>query len=301
MLNNLKYKFHRIGFYIYSVKYYYEDNHKEKGVIRSAFKAIFKNLKIFNYKNGYYEYLEIPITNRCSLRCKDCFNLIPYYKKRCDYDLDTLTKSIKTFLTCISNIVYVRVLGGEPFLSSNIVPILKQLIKSDKIQRIEIVTNGTVVPKDKELIKLMQNPRVMVSISVYPMVNCDRLVEVLKENNIKYHLDKATYWLSPGEPTKRNRTFKELKKQFRQCSHVCKSLVNGQVHYCPRSSHGMDLGLIENNPKDYVNLLDKKTSIKEKQKQLAGLYKKKCITACDYCDFGTKLGKRIPVAEQIEK
>ena len=297
---NLKYRFHRIGFYFYSVKYYYEDNHKKDGTIKCLFKSIFKNLKLFNYKYGYYEYLEIPITTRCSLKCKGCSNLIPYYKKRCDYDIDIISKSVKTFLKCINNIVYIRILGGEPFLGKNLLPLIKLLLKTDKVQRIEIVTNGTIVPKDKELIKLLKNPKVMVSISVYPIVNSEPLVEFLKDNDIKYHIDKAKYWLNFGDAKKRNRTEKELKKQFKTCSHVCKSLINGQVHYCPRSSHGTDLGIIKNNQADYVDLLDKKTSIEDKKQQLNMLYKKKYVIACDYCDYGTKKSTKIPVAEQIK-
>lgn len=297
---NLKYRFHRIGFYFYSVKYYYQDNYKKQGIIRCFFRAIFRNLKIFNYKNGFYEYLEIPITNRCSLRCKGCSNLIPYYKKRCDYDIDIISKALRTFLKCINNIVYIRILGGEPFLSPNLSKVIKLLLKSDKVQRIEIVTNGTIIPKDKELIKTLRHSKVMVSISVYPIVNSEPLVEFLKDNEIKYHIDKAKYWLNFGDATKRNRSTKELKKQFKTCSHVCKSLINGQVHYCPRSSHGTDLGIIKNNQSDYVDLLDKETSIEEKRELLNQLYRKKYVLACDYCDYGTKKSTKIPVAEQIK-
>ena len=103
-----------------------------------------------------------------------------------------------------------------------------------------------------------------------------------------------------GDTTKKNKSYNELKKQFRRCNHICKSLLNGQLHLCPRSSHGTDLGIITNNEDDYINLLDKTISIEEKKKLIIKLFKKKCILACDYCDFATSKSKKIPVAEQVE-
>ena len=108
-----------------------------------------------------------------------------------------------------------------------------------------------------------------------------------------------SYWMDYGNVKKRNRTEKELKRQFSRCHSVCKSLVNGEVHICPRSSHGTDLGIIKGNERDYLDLLDDSVSISRKKKMLHNLFKKKYIMACDYCDYGTKFSKRVKVAEQI--
>ena len=300
LLYKISYKFHRISFYFCGVKYYYDDNSNSKNKFICLIEAIFKNLKIFNYKYGYYEYLEIPITTVCSLKCKHCANLIPYYKKPHDYDINTLTKSINTFLECINNIIYIRILGGEPFLSKNLYKVIKILLKSDKIQRIEIVTNGTIIPHEQNLINILKNKRITVCISEYPMVDYNKLIDFLEKRNINYRLDKMDFWMNYGNVIKRNKTKKELIRQFSNCNHICKSLVNGQLHICPRSSHGTDLQIIKNNEEDYLNLLDKKMSIKEKKEKLNKLLRKKYIIACDYCDFGTKKSTKIKVAEQLK-
>lgn len=300
LFHNVTYKFHRLGFYMYSVKYYYEDNHQQQNNVICLLKAIITNLKLFNYKYGYYEYLEIPITTKCSLKCKHCSNLIPCYKKGDDYDINIIIDSIKSFLKCIKNIVYIRVLGGEPFLSKNLYRTIKLLLKSKKIQRIEIVTNGTIIPTDKKILEILKNKRIIVCISRYPIVNYKKLTKVLEENNIKYRVDKMDYWMNYGNTKKRNKTEKELIKQYAACNHICKSLVNGQLHLCPRSSHGTDLGIIKNNQEDYLDLLDKNISTKEKRRKLNELLKKKYIIACDYCDYGTRKSHKIKVAEQIK-
>ena len=299
-IHNLIYKFHRLGFCFYSVKYYFLDHYKDENIVKCLFKSIFRSFKLFNYKYGYYEYLEIPITTRCSLKCKNCSNMIPCYVKPKDYDIQILLRSIKNFLKIINNIVYIRVLGGEPFLSKNLYQVLLILLKSDKVQRIEIVTNGTIVPKNSKVIHILKSSRIIVCISQYPVVDSSILVQFLKDNDIHYRIDKMSYWIDYGNVNKRNKTNKELRKQFLKCNHICKSLVNGQIHICPRSSHGTDLGIIKNNQDDYLDLLDRNMSIEDKKFGLRKLFYKKYIQACDYCNYGTKMGKKIAVAEQIK-
>ena len=297
IIYKITHKLHKLGFFLKSTHYFYQDSKEKHRIIKS----IKKSIKIFNDKNGYFEYLEIPITTKCNLRCINCSNLIPCYKEQKDLDVNIIKQSINEFLKCINNIVYIRILGGEPFLCKNLYEITKTLLKSKKIQRIEIVTNGIIIPKEKKLINLLRNNRITISISQYPFVNSNKQIDFFKSNNIKYRLDKMTYWLYYGNTSKRNKTKKQLKKQYCKCHSICKSLINGQIHLCPRSSHGTDLGIIKNNENDYINILDNKLSIKEKKENLHKLLQKKYIKACDYCDFATKKCKKIPVAEQEKK
>ena len=61
LLHKLTYRFHRLGFYFCSVKYGYEDNCLNQNKVKCFIKILIDKFKIFNYKYGYYEYLEIPI------------------------------------------------------------------------------------------------------------------------------------------------------------------------------------------------------------------------------------------------
>ena len=102
IIYKITHKLHKLGFFLKSTHYFYQDSKEKNRIIKS----IKKSIKIFNDKNGYFEYLEIPITTKCNLRCINCSNLIPCYKKRYDYDNQVLLKSIKEFLNCIEQIVY---------------------------------------------------------------------------------------------------------------------------------------------------------------------------------------------------
>lgn len=298
-----------MGFYFCSIKFYAEDQHNYTNIkfinffiyIFNFIIGMWKKFPIFLTNSNYYEYLEIPITTACTLKCKNCSNLMPYYKKPCHMNMDQIEKSLNIFLTCIQNIVYIRILGGEPLLNQNIIRLINILLNSGKVQRVEIVTNGTIVPRNKELIRLLKNPKIIVSISDYKIVNNKKLQDFLKKNNIKFEVNKIKYWMDYGNMNYRGKTIKELKKQFRKCSSVCKSLINGQVHLCPRSSHGTDLNIIKDNQDDYVNLQDENVSIDEMKLKLRTLLKKDYIKACNFCDYGTKKCKKIPVAVQMKK
>lgn len=159
--------------------------------------------------------------------------------------------------------------------------------------------NGAIIPKDEELVKILSNNRIIISISQYSNVNREPLIAFLKDKKINYRIDKMNFWMEYGNIEKRNKSLKELKKQFKKCNHICKSLLKGNLHMCPRSSHGTDLGIINDNAKDYVNLLDTNITIDEKKKLINELLNKKYIIACDYCDFATNKCKKIPVAEQF--
>ena len=45
--------------------------------------------------------IDVQITEKCSLKCKDCSNLMQYYKKPIDADFEILTKSIDKILNAV--------------------------------------------------------------------------------------------------------------------------------------------------------------------------------------------------------
>jgi hypothetical protein len=61
----------------------------------------------------------------------------------------------------------------------------------------------------------------------------------------------------------------------------------------------MELGVIPNNENDYLDLQDNTLSRLERRKKFNNLLKKEFISACDYCDYGTSLCKKITVAKQL--
>lgn len=64
----------------------------------------------------YVKQLELALTTRCSLRCRDCMNLMQYYEMPADVPLKKNKWAIDSFLRCVDAVCDFFVLGGEPFL-----------------------------------------------------------------------------------------------------------------------------------------------------------------------------------------
>ena len=91
--------------------------------------------------------IDIQVTERCSLKCKDCSNLMQYYKKPQNSEINVLFKSIERFMECIDNLDEFRVLGGDPFMNKELYKIINKLVTYEKCKRIVVYTNAKIVPK----------------------------------------------------------------------------------------------------------------------------------------------------------
>ena len=103
------------------------------------------NRKIEIYKSGCKEidyqklnikYIDIMITEKCSLKCKDCSNLMQYYQKPVNSDLNILINSIDKIMASVDKIFEFRVLGGEPFMNKEIGKIIKHLKSMIKFRKL---------------------------------------------------------------------------------------------------------------------------------------------------------------------
>lgn len=265
--------------------------------------GLFKSLKYIFTNKIYLNYLELVITTKCSLKCKDCANLMYMYKKPYDIDSNTIINSIKKLFKVVNKIEKLRILGGEPFCNQNLKKYL-ELLPIDKINNIWIVTNGTIVPKDNELYKIIREKNIKVEISDYGKLSFqkEKLIEKLESENINYVIKIFnSYWLDYGKLVDYKSNSKELNKQFKRCNMDCKSLLNGCIYYCPREAHGIDLNIIKPNKGEYIDLINNDS--KECKKALKKLlFRTKSIEACKYCKYQTdKCIKIKPAIQKMEK
>ncbi len=250
------------------------------------------------------KYVEVPITTNCTLNCKECCNLIQYYQKPYMIDADKIVKDVDRLSRATQGIRMLRLLGGEPLLHKDLEKILKGIAKNRKIKNIQIVTNGTLLFRDDVIRFMRENKRISVDISNYEekSVKKEELICQLKENGIEYNTQEdRIFWTASSDFSVRKRTKAELEQCFSKCSMDCINMLNGKLHLCPRSAHGMDLKIISDHPDDYVDLRGT-DSIGEIRKKLYVLLNTRYITACDYCDiFRWKELPAVKAAEQITK
>lgn len=286
-------------FTFFITKYSIFNNHKVQYLIRHFTS---RGIKKVLSREVYIDYIELVITTKCSLKCKNCANFICYYKKPYDVDEKMIKKSVKKLFEAVDYVDVFRVIGGEPFCNNKIKEYLK-VLPYDKIGNVKIATNGTIVPNDRELIEILKNKNISLDISDYKKApkQTERLIKLLNKEKINYEVNAiGEYWYDFGKPINYKRSKKDLNKQFMKCNSRCKSILNGCIYYCPRASHGFDLKVIPRNESEYINLLNnpRKVNRKEIRKLMC---RNKYIEACNYCKYGTDECKLVVPGIQINE
>lgn len=119
-------------------------------------------------------YIELSIDNICNLECKMCDNR--YSTKLFNRDVfmkyeihKKLEPNFKKFDTVdFSNLEYVKILGGEPFITPNFIKFIEYLIARTTPSNItiEIATNGTRIPNTNLIEKLNKFKHIDINVSL---------------------------------------------------------------------------------------------------------------------------------------
>lgn len=245
--------------------------------------------------------IQFVVTSGCSLKCRDCISLMQYYEKPENTDLEKYKKGFSRLLECVTNIFDFRILGGEPFVHREMYKLIEWFHDEEKIKRISVFTNGTIIPPELALDQLKRE-KIRVHISDYGF-NRDKiqeLVSILKKNEIKYYIQPYDFWQDAGNLLKRNYTDHKKKELFQRCyERECFSYFNGRLYHCPRSAHGINLGAMPDAKTEYVDLMDESIDNNEIKRQLKFQRERNYIEACDYCDGADSHRLKIEPAIQI--
>jgi MoaA/NifB/PqqE/SkfB family radical SAM enzyme len=104
----------------------------------------------------------IAVTYRCNARCKMCNTWKNPSRPKDEISLDDLKK-------LPSNLSYINITGGEPFLRDDIEDIIELLLK--KAKRIVVSTNGYLTERIVKIGKKFPNIGIRVSIDGLPKTN----------------------------------------------------------------------------------------------------------------------------------
>lgn len=261
------------------------------------YKAVVDNAAI---KGLIIEHLEVVVTEKCTLRCKDCANLMQYYNKPENISKDEIIPYLDRLIQCVDYIVELRFLGGEPFLAESLIDLIKHYLECNKIGRIGIYTNGTVMPKS-DLVQMLKNEKVAVHISDYGKISrrIKEIEEIFKRDNVNYYIQKYDKWYDLGSLDKRNYTFEEAEELYNIClSSKCRTFYRGKLYGCPRAAHGEKLGFFTNGYGDIVDFREGKSTDKLIT-ELKEFLNRRCLNACLYCDGLSARSNEIKAALQV--
>jgi organic radical activating enzyme len=219
-----------------------------------------------NWDNPFFlRSLDLIITERCSLKCKDCSNLMQYYKNPKDCSINQLLYDMNELLDKFK-VGEFRVIGGEPFLNKYWESIVAMLEKNKRVNRIVIYTNGTILPSPQFLI----SPKVFVMITDYGKLSrkIKEIKELFDKHKVNYKI-QTPIWTDCGGINKHNRTPEENKRLFKNCCSRNTTLSNGKLYACAFSANLARLGIYDSE------------------------------SSCDYCSGRGINDKRIEAAKQI--
>lgn len=251
--------------------------------------------------------IDLIITERCSLKCEDCSNLMQYYHHPKNCDTEMLLKSIDTFFTVIDEVMDFRIIGGEAFMNKEWPIIVKRLTDEPKAKRVVLYTNGTIIPNEK-YISYLKNDKVLIIISDYGNLS-KKLVElqqILEKNKITHHVLTITEWLDCSAITPHNRNIDQKREIFKNC--CAKNMVtlsDGKLFRCPYGANAARLSAVPDNKNDYIDLFQEKldpVNILETKKNVKDyLLHKDYLETCDYCNGRPLSGTEVQPAIQTNK
>lgn len=247
---------------------------------------------------------EIIITEQCSLKCKDCSNLMQYYSDPKHCDMGLILRSFDAFFSVVDNVLEFRILGGEPFVNKEWPKVVQRAIEEPKIGRIVVITNATILPKNVDW-HCLQDPKVRINMSDYGQFSpkLAALVQFAEDNGINYWIYKAGAWNDCAKVMHYQRTPEENRAVFKQCysKNIWTTLSDGKLFRCPYAANLERLQGMPYFPEDYVNLLAENVTHEDLREQVSNyLLKKDVLSTCDYCS-GVLTDRTVPPALQTRQ
>lgn len=248
--------------------------------------------------------LDLVVTEKCSLRCKQCSNLMQYYENPSNIDIEKLEKSLERLLKKVDCIGELRILGGEPFMNPNFYKIIDYYAENPKIMKIGIYTNATIFPSITKLNSLKKEKTIMY-LSDYGDLSqkLQNWIIFCEENHITYHINRMERWHDCGKLQKRNYTYDKCKEIYNICE--CNNLftlLHGRLYNCPYAANAINLGALvkEEAEKDYLSF-DRMDIEYTKEEIRAFLFERETLFSCNYCSGRSYKNGSVPPYEQIKE
>lgn len=256
--------------------------------------------------NLYLRFLCVSVGQKCNFRCKNCGTLAPYAPKKLHkYEWERVAKDIRTVFSAFPYIKILQIQGGEPFLYSDLDKVLDFVGSRyrKRIGRLEVATNGTIIPQDKYL-EAMKRNAVSVRISAYDR-NAQQKAELLEIKLKEFGISFWTYrfvtgkavWYDCGNVNNLwESSTKAVAKRFEECKfNGCLTAENGKLYRCSRCTVAKEVYNINVSGKDFVDM-EKGLFLNQRIKYYVN--HPHYMEFCRVCK-GTSENSLIPAAEQI--
>lgn len=233
-------------------------------------------------------------TTVCNLKCRDCLNFTPYIQKHHVASLDELKRNVDLFFRAVDYIYLFQITGGEPLLYKDLQELLEyiDLNYRQQIFKLELVTNGTVLPSD-ELCAYFSNKKIHIVLDDYRMTlpNKNDVFIQIREKFLKYQVNclenRVDQWFRIYIPGQDYPEFseEELIQKFDVCGTPWSSLREGKIALCNYAMYADTAGICKAPEDEFFDLTHYKESDKKSLVEFRLRYSAKGYTEfCKQCN-----------------
>ena len=260
--------------------------------LSSHYKDIYNNREgifffedMIKYPERIYMYsLDVVVTERCSLKCKECSNLMQYYKQPKNLDMGELQNTIDNILSKIDQLHQLRILGGEPFMNAEFVKLIDRNKDDPKVSKIMVLSNATIFPSE-EMLEHLKQPKVFMFMSDYGELSrkLNTWIDWCEANGVRYLVNKMEWWHECGKLERHNYNNYELKDIYSTCD--CRNLptvIGNKLYNCPYAANADNLGAMysEERDRDFLIINENTTGADID----SFLYDREYLEGCRYCN-----------------
>lgn len=132
-------------------------------------------------------YIEMHVEDDCNLNCRGCSHFSPLYPSNSVVSYSNFRKDILQLKNIFSNVLKLRLLGGEPFLNKEINKYINTARMYFPYSDIRVCTNGLLIPElDKSVFEAIRENNVILDVSPYkPSIKIkEKILEITSKENI---------------------------------------------------------------------------------------------------------------------
>ena len=248
----------------------------------------------------------------CNLNCEACLNFTPYIKKHVIDDVNMVKKDVDSYFEVVDYIERLQISGGEPLLYDGLEELIAHIGRyyREKIFNFEVVTNGTIIPKES-LLKILKKYNVLVYLDDYRCALPDgqQKYEAVKklfiENEVCFVENTVDTWidLKPYETNNGGMSKEELEKYFNRCAVPWSTIRGGKITSCNYAHYAAKAGIVADFESEYFCFegLDR-SKRKEFLEFRMGYSEKGYCNFCKRCAGWTSINPYcVEVAKQVER
>lgn len=245
----------------------YLNNHELKDIgeetkdfVDYTMKAVKEShISYFIDKGVFMRSIDILVTERCSMKCQDCSNLMQYYIKPQNIENEKIINELDEILSKIDHLFEIRLIGGEPFVNPNIYEMISYATNLSKVSYVVIYTNATIkLNKDKLLSNNINFNKLSFSITDYGEKlsrQLNQVTEVLDDLKIPFRAHLPEWWTDSGRIINIERTDEEVKELFQNCcGKNLFTLTDNKLYRCPFAANADRLKGIPHDKRNYIEI-----------------------------------------------